>query len=224
MRTPDNVYSVARALRNEYEDFSHYNRSNPLEELLFIICSVQTGESVYRETYRSLHRAYPTFGDLYSATAKDIAEVIYNGGLSNQKARAIKMMLEDIKQYLGVVSLAPLRRSDDQECEEFLLSLSGVGLKVARCVMMFSLSRQVFPVDTHCWRMSRRLGWVRPTHRDGNCYWNDMDRLQNKIPKDVRYSLHVNMISHGRAVCMVRRPCCSTCIISEYCRKVGVKD
>ncbi|MEZ5304792.1 MAG: endonuclease III domain-containing protein [Verrucomicrobiales bacterium] len=102
----------------------------------------------------------------------------------------------------GKLSLADLRRLPDGEVEAFLTSLKGVGKKVARCVMMYSLDRQVFPVDTHCWRIARRLGWVRPTQKDGHCSERDMDRLQERIPPARRYSLHVNMVSLGRGFCL----------------------
>jgi endonuclease III len=110
----------------------------------------------------------------------------------------------------------------DEEAEAFLLSLPGVGKKVARCVLMYSLGRQVFPVDTHCWRIAQRLGWVRPTQKDKHCAPRDMDRLQSKIPPELRHSLHVNMISLGREICAPTSPRCDECPISAWCPKIGV--
>ena len=115
-----------------------------------------------------------------------------------------------IIERFGRLTLAPLQGLDDAAGEAFLTSLPGVGKKVARCVMMYSLGREVFPVDTHCWRIARRFGWVRPTQKDGHCAPRDMDRLQNKIPPALRFSLHVNMVSLGREHCKAGAPLCGT--------------
>ena len=217
-----NVWDVAAALQTRYRDFNHYNLKNPLDELLFIICSTKTGEASYRSTYRSLKEAFPTHLHIAEAPAEYIARPIVSGGLSNQKAKAIRDLLDIIVEKFGEPTLNPLRKMSGEEAEAFLLSLPGVGKKVARCVMMYSLGRQVFPVDTHCWRIARRLGWVRPTQKDKHCAPRDMDRLQAKIPPALRYSLHVNMISLGREICMPSAPRCDNCPISALCPKTGV--
>lgn len=219
-----NVETVARVLTQHYGTWSHYNRKNPLEELLFILCSIQTNEGLYRDTYSALRQAFPSFESLAAADEDDIAAVIANGGLSKQKARKIKHLLHQVRERFGKPTLAPLKRLDDDEREQFLTSLMGVGKKTARCVMMYSLGSQVFPVDLHCWRICRRLGWVRPTRRDRSCSPKDMDRLQAKIPPALRYNLHVNMVSLGRDICTARKPKCTVCPICQYCRRIGVQS
>ncbi len=219
---PVDVHKVSAVLRDMYGDFDHYNKKNPLRELIFIICSLQTDQGKYTATYRALMRRFPSFRDLSQAPEVQIAQVIAPGGLARQKARAINRLLRAVAEEFGKPSLAQLRHMPDEECERFLRALPGVGTKTARCVMMYSLQRRVFPVDTHCWRISRRLGWVRPTRPDLSCSPKDMDRLQGKIPERLRFSLHVNMVSLGREVCLPGTPRCASCAIEEYCRKVGV--
>ena len=223
LRAP-NVETVARVLAKHYGTWSHYNRRNPLEELLFIVCSIQTNESLYRSTYSALRQAFPSFKSLATADENDIAAVIADGGLSKQKARKIKHLLHQISEQFGKPTLAPLKRFDDAEREQFLTALMGVGKKTARCVMMYSLGSQVFPVDLHCWRICRRLGWVRPTRLNKSCSPKDMDRLQAKIPPALRYGLHINMVSFGREICTTKKPKCSLCPIRRYCRRIGVQN
>jgi len=103
-----------------------------------------------------------------------------------------------------------------------LLSLPGVGRKTARCILMYSLGREVFPVDTHCWRVAIRLGWIAPSCSNGRCYPKDMDALQEKIPPELRYTLHVNMVSLGREICTMRQPKCPDCPLTHLCPKIGV--
>jgi endonuclease-3 len=217
------ISQIARILSATYSDWDHFNLRNPLNELLFILCSTRTGEDGYRSTYATLRRHFPTFEVLARATQGEIAEALAGGGLQNNKARAIRGIFDAVIARFGRLTLSPLSGWTDAECEEFLTGLPGVGKKVARCVMMYSLDRGVFPVDTHCWRISRRLGLVRPTQKDGHCAGRDMDRLQAKIPSPLRHSLHVNMISLGREICVPGRPRCEVCPIGKSCRKVGLR-
>jgi endonuclease III len=219
---PKYVIEVAARLKKSYLDFDHYNLKDPLDELLFIICSTKTEEASYRNTFRALMESFPTHNAIAAADAGDIARAIVRGGLSKQKAKAIRNLLDAVVARFGEPGLEPLCSMGDEEAEEFLVSLPGVGKKIARCVMLYSLGRTVFPVDTHCWRISKRLGWIRPTQKDKNCAPRDMDRLQSKIPADLRYSLHVNMISLGRKICLARNPKCEICPIAKYCRYIGV--
>jgi len=213
-----NVDAVASALSDRYRDHSHGNKANPLRELLFIICSVQTNEALYRSTYTRLSSAFPKFRQLADATEGEIASVIAHGGLSRQKARTIKAILARLDSDFGTPTLWPLRAMSDTECEEYLESLPGVGRKTARCVMMYSLDRDVFPVDSNCWRICRRIGWIRPTRPDKSCSPRDMDRAQAGVPLPLRFSLHVNLVSHGRACCLPSLPNCDSCCIRQFCK------
>lgn len=221
---PHDVYEVARLLRKRYRDFNHYNRANPLVELLFILCSTKTSEAGYRETFKALRKRFPTNRQLAAASVAEIAAAIARGGLAKKKARAIKSIMRELTSKFGSPTLAPLQEMSDGECERYLTRLPGVGTKVARCVMMYSLGRKVFPVDVHCWRVAYRLGWIRPTRPNGLASQIDHDRLQNKIPKALRYSLHVNFVSLGRRVCTRRAPKCPVCPVRGICAKVGVTD
>jgi len=84
---PSSVFDIAAALNTRYRDFNHYNLKNPLDELLFIICSTKTGEASYRSTYRSLKEAFPTHYQIAEAPAEYIARPIVSGGLSNRKPK-----------------------------------------------------------------------------------------------------------------------------------------
>lgn len=221
-KSPKYVVEIAAGLKKQYRNFDHYNLKDPLDELLFIICSTKTEEASYRNSFRALKESFPTHHEIAVANAESIARAIVMGGLSNQKAKAIRSLLDAVVERFGEPSLKPLRLMVDDDAEDFLVSLPGVGKKIARCVLMYSLGRKVFPVDTHCWRIARRLGWVRPTQKDGHCAPRDMDRLQFKIPPEFRYSLHVNMISLGREICTAIAPKCEKCPVADWCHKIGV--
>ena len=212
-----NVDVVASTLSDYYSDHEHGNKKNPLSELLFIICSLQTNETLYQSTYASLRARFKKFSQLADAQEDEIANVIAHGGLSRQKARTIRAIISRLESDFGAPTLSPLRAMTDAECEQYLESLPGVGRKTGRCVMMYSLGRDVFPVDSNCWRICRRLGWVRPIRPDKSCSPQDMNRVQNGIPPSLRFSLHVNLVSHGRAICIPVHPRCGICCIRSLC-------
>lgn len=212
------VDDIARILAEYYGDHAHHNKINPLNELLYIVCSVQTNEKLYQSTYLSLKSKYPTFRELADAEEDEIATIIAHGGLARQKAKKLHAIFARVEADFGKLTLSPLRKMDDAECERYLVSLPGIGRKIARCVMMYSLGRDVFPVDSNCWRICRRLGWVRATRPDRSCSPLDMDRVQAGVPPKLRFSLHVNFVSHGRACCVPSAALCDECLIWHFCK------
>lgn len=220
-RLTTDVEKVALELMKEYRDFAHNNKKNPLDELFFILCSIKRSEKVYVEAYESLKRNFPRYELIATSHIDKIRGDIAWGGLQNQKATVAKEIVRRLIKSFGRPTLAPLKKMSDEECESYLTSLPGVGKKVARCVMLYALNRQVFPVDSHCWRIAHRLGWSR----EGRYIWNngstDMDYLQTLIPPQLRFSLHVNMVSHGRKICTANKPKCSECVIALFCKKSG---
>ena len=169
-RYPLHLNRIAKQLNRKYDCFCHHNKKNPLNELVFILCSVKRREVVYLRAFKSLKQSFPTYKLLHQASIADLTNKIDWGGLQNQKAKALKNLLTAINTQFGGPTLAPLRNMAEAECERFLCSLPGIGKKVARCVMLFSLNLNVFPVDTHCWRISQRLGWIKTKGKSRICF------------------------------------------------------
>lgn len=207
-------YTSSRLLGKNYQSPRLGNKRNPLNELLYIKLSLRTTGPSFERVYIEFKKRFPKWEDVYKADKKEIAKALYNAGLSNQKANNLKAILDKLKSDFGKVSLAPIKEFTDQSMEEYLCSLPGVGKKSARCIMLYSFDRQVFPVDAHCFRIIKRLGWIRT----GTKYNNTVaDKIQNMIPPKLRYSLHVNMVTHGRALCLERFPKCNICPLLRVC-------
>lgn len=219
---PPYLNEISESLVIKYNNFNHHNRANPLDELLFIICSLKTQEGNYRGTYSSLKKAFPTFSMLSKALPEEIERVIIHGGLEKQKSQTIYNIMQAIIKVFGKPTLSPLKRMEEDKCEKFLLSLKGVGVKTARCVMMYSLNMKVFPIDSHIWRITKRLGWNTSQRDYRSCSDREMDVIQELIPPDLRHSLHVNFVSLGRDICTSQKPKCDMCPINIYCPKIGV--
>ena len=141
------------------------NKSDPLDELVFIILSQMTTGPSYERVYDRLKSAMPDWQLLTETPIADLSSLIADAGLSGQRASRLKLIATRLTQDFGEVSLATLVDYDDKTAQRYLTSLPGVGVKTAKCVMMYSLGRQVLPVDTHTARIATRLGLVSPrTH------------------------------------------------------------
>lgn len=204
-----------------YGNDRHGNLNDPLDELIFIILSVQTESYLFRKTFESLKQKFPSWEKMAEASEEEIAEPIKRGGLARKKAAQIKKALKKILDERGSLSLKFLRRKSDEEVFQFLTSLPGVGVKTAKCIMMYSLDRPVFPVDTHVWRISRRLGLTPAVPKP-----NDRQELELEqvIPEELRYRLHVNMVSHGQLTCTTYNPKCDVCVLADICPSRGQAD
>ena len=135
------------------------------------------------------------------------------GGLSKIKAPRIKNILNQIKKEQGHISLDFLGSLSVSEAKDYLLGLPGVGEKTANCVLLFSLGKPCLPVDTHVFRVAKRLGLI-----DARTSIKEAHRLlQQQVPPSGVYQFHIHMIEHGRKICHARNPECDRCILSNDC-------
>jgi endonuclease-3 len=100
-----------------------------------------------------------------------------------------------------------------EEAEDYLLSLPGVGPKTAAVVMLFAFGIPVMPVDTHVYRVSRRLGLVP----EGASIKETQRILEGIVPQGKYLSLHLNLIRHGRRICKARSPRHEECALRTLC-------
>lgn len=196
------------------------NLRDPLAECVFIILSFQTEVPRARAVWRALRERFPNWAMLLRARETTLAQVLQPGGLHHQKARAIRKLLRQVRDKTGRFSLAYLHELSDCDAELELLRLHGLSWKGARCVMMYSLDRAVFPVDTNIFRILKRMGLLTPNavYRRRSLH----DNLQSVIPESSRRSLHVNLVIHGQDVCLPVRPRCSSCVLATLCPSFAV--
>lgn len=208
-----NVREITAALVEGFEGSNLGNKRNPFNELIYIILSAKTPPQRYQRAFRDLKRRYPRFNDLADTNEQDISDTIRYAGLEEKKAAQILGAAKRLKQLFGRVTLSPLRTMSNGDAEQLLITLPGIGIKSARCILMYSLDRKVFPADNHCLRISKRIGWIPVV----NFSRKTSDYLQSGIPPDLRYSLHVGMVRLGREYCFPRDPSCHNCPILTFC-------
>jgi endonuclease-3 len=186
---------------------------DPLSELIFTILSQHTSDTNRDRAWDSLWRRLPSWEAIATAPRRRLEEAIRVGGLAPTKSRVIQEVLAQVKRTEGAYDLDRLRGLSMNEVEQVLISFKGVGLKTIRCVQVFSLGQPAFPVDTHIFRITRRLGLVPPRATPGTAH-----RIMGAItPPADALSFHVNLITHGRRVCKAQRPLCGECPLRRLC-------
>ncbi len=177
------------------------------------VLSQHTSDVNTARAFASLKERFPRWEDVLRAPTKAVADAIRPGGLADQKSPRIKAILEEVVRREGATSLDRLNDLDDDEVEDYLCSLPGVGPKTAACVLVFSLGRDAFPIDTHVHRVTRRLGWIADAASTGAAH----RILKKAVPAELRYELHMQLIAHGRTICKARMPRCSECVLFDLC-------
>jgi len=122
--------------------------------------------------------------------------------------------LEEIKKREGRISLSNLKRLNLDDSISYLRSLKGVGPKTAACVLLFSFGKPVMPVDTHIFRVTKRLGLIDKNLNIEKAH----EVLTNIVPKGLIYDFHLGIIEHGRRTCKAQNPKCGACVLYKICR------
>jgi DNA (cytosine-5)-methyltransferase 1 len=211
---------VARILATLYGTPNLGNKPDPSDELVYIILARHTREGAYQKAFDVLKERFPAWDDLLNTPRSQVEKLVYSGGLSGKKTTALYAALGKLRETFGRCTLEPARDWTDEQLERFLCSLPEIQRKSAYCIMMYSFGRKVFPADTHVGRVLSRLG---PYQELALCLQGlDHKKLQkilaDLIPPNLRYSLHVNLVEHGRAVCRSPRPLCSQCELRNFCQ------
>ena len=188
-------------------------KSDALAMLIKIILSQATTDTNSRRTFQNLKKRFKTWENVLEAAEEEIADAIRLGGLANQKAKAIKDLLARIKNRHGTLSLKFVDQMTNEAARDYLLNFRGIGPKTVACTLLFALHKEVFPLDTHIFRVLRRMGILPEKITDAKAH-RLLDQL---VPHGKFYSLHVNLIRLGRKICRPREPLCHGCPLIEYC-------
>jgi len=194
---------------------------NPLpaiDELVSTILSQNTNDINRDRAFNALRAKFSTWEQVRDANTIDIIEAIRPAGLANQKGPRIQQVLRSITEERGSLDLSFLKDLTVEEARIWLTKFNGVGPKTAAIVLCFSLDMPAFPVDTHVYRVTGRIG-LRPekmTVEQAHMH------LEGLFPPETYYAAHLNIIRLGREICQARRPRCEVCPIIKLC-DYGIK-
>lgn len=186
----------------------------PLDELVSTILSQNTNDTNRDRAYLGLRAAFPTWEAVRDADGQQVIAAIRPAGLANQKGPRIQAVLREITAEVGELSLDVLKPMTADQASAWLQRFNGVGPKTAAIVLLFSLDKPAFPVDTHIYRVSGRLG-LRPEGMNADHSHHHLEQL---FPADAYYAAHLNLIRLGREICQARKPNCLACPLKDLCR------
>lgn len=189
------------------------NRLLPLDELISTILSQNTTDTNRDRSFEALRTSFPTWEDVRDAEPSSVIAAIRSAGLANQKGPRIQLALQQITEENGDLNIDFLEDLPLEQAKEWLLRFKGVGPKTAAIVLLFSLGKPAFPVDTHIYRITGRLG-LRPEKISADKAHNHLAALFDPA---MYYDVHLNLIRHGREICQARSPQCERCSLSDLC-------
>lgn len=199
---------------------------DPFQGLILTILSQHTNDRNSWEAFRRLSRRLSiTPEGLSRADEEEIQESIKVAGLFRNKSRTIKKLAEEVsKRFNGDVS--PIFHLPIDEARRTLQTLSGVGPKTSDVVLLFHGRMPVIPIDTHIFRVSKRLGF----YKNNPGYDHVRLTLESLYPKEEYLTVHLSLISLGRIFCKARVPLCPKCPLEDLCDygrerlRVRIKD
>lgn len=187
--------------------------SPPMDELISTILSQNTNDRNRDIAFNRLRERFPTWEMVRDADLAEVVECVRPAGLGNQKGRNLQEVLRQISAERGTLDLAFLQDMPDSEALAWLTRFKGVGPKTASIVLVFSLGKAAFPVDTHVYRVSGRIG-LRPETINAE----QAHTYLAEVLQPAQYGPgHLNLIRLGREICHARKPECFRCPLTDLC-------
>jgi len=212
--------TLARQVHQRLLDFygqpTWRNPMPPLDELISTILSQNTNDANRDRAFASLRQRFPTWELVRDAVPGLVTTAIRPAGLANQKGPRIQQVLREIFAERGSLDLYFLKDLPLEEARAWLMKFKGVGPKTAAIVLLFSLGRPAFPVDTHIYRVTGRIG-LRPEKMTVEQAHTHLEML---LPSESYYSAHLNFIRLEREICTARKPGCHRCPLQKACKYV----
>lgn len=182
------------------------NYNNLYELTIAVILSAQTTDKRVNIVTKELFSKYPSFQELSQADPVIVANIIHSVGLYDTKAKhLVSLALEVINKYNGALP------SDYSN----LVKLPGIGNKTANVILAVGYNVPAFPVDTHVFRTSKRLGYIKDKDSITSAEFN----LKKYIPKEDWVECHHLFLLFGRYFCKSQNPLCDNCKLKEFCTK-----
>ena len=185
----------------------------PIDELVSTILSQNTNDRNRDAAFAALVRRYPVWEDVITADTGELIQTIRTAGLANQKGPRIQNVLKEIQQERGSLNLDFLGDLPFEDARRWLMHFKGVGPKTAAIVLQFSMNIPAFPVDTHVYRVTTRLGLTPKSMTVEQAH----EHLEGLFDPENYKTDHLNVIRLGREICLARKPRCGQCPLQKIC-------
>ena len=210
MTKKERALKAIEALKELYpEAICSLNASNPFELLVATRLSAQCTDARVNLVTPALFERYKTVEDYAAADVKDIEKYIHSCGFYKSKAESIVGMAQKILSDFG---------GEVPDNIEDLTTLPGVGRKTANLIVGDVYGKAAIVVDTHCIRITNRLGLVK--EKDPKKIELALKKI---IPAEEGSDFCHRIVLFGRDVCSARKPKCDECTLFDFCKREGVK-
>lgn len=213
MELEQRALAIHQILIAHYGNPTWRNPLPPLDELVSTILSQNTNDTNRDRAFNALRARFPDWEAVRDAPEREVIEAIRPAGLANQKGPRIQAVLRQITAEVGRLDIDFLKDLPADQAQDWMMRFKGVGPKTASIVLLFSLGKPAFPVDTHIYRVSGRIG-LRPPKMSVEAAH---DHLATLFPPDTYYAVHLNLIRLGREICQARQPRCTICPLQKLC-------
>lgn len=204
------VVAIERVLEKIPVDVSAFRGRDPFKTLIAVILSQRTSRENVGAALREFEKRFRGISDVAEADVKAIGKAIKPAGLWRQKAPRIKSIAQQLLMMGGLERVLSLPY---EEARALLSSMKGIGPKTADVFLMFARRDQVFPIDTHIFKIMRRLGVAG--EKEG--YESLKKKLESITPPERRMQAHLALIEFGRKICRARSPRCESCFLLDVC-------
>ena len=196
--------AIGAALEKAYPEVAcPLTHRTAFELLVAVILSAQCTDAAVNKVTPALFHRFPTPAALSRASNGEIETLIRSLGLFRAKAKSLRRCAQQLlTEFNGEVPATM----------EELTRLAGVGRKTANVILGHGFGQAGIAVDTHCRRVSRRLGLTR--ENDPTKIERDLARL---LPREKWTAYSHRLIIHGRTVCYARKPACPRCVLKRCC-------
>ena len=213
------VHEIIQRLHPLYGPAEGPRGYDAVSELIYTILSQHTSDVNSTRAYQALLAAFDSWHAVTEARPETVIEAIKIGGLARIKGPRIQAILREVRRRVGSFDISFLAEMPMEESKAWLRELPGVGPKTVGCVLLFSLGQPALPVDTHVYRVAKRLALF-----DGKVTADrSHDLLEGMLKQDEVLPFHMYLITHGRMVCKAQRPLCGQCVLEERCPSSTLK-
>ncbi len=208
MRKKELVLEIISRLEKEYPASTCTLEYDDAWKLLVSVrLAAQCTDARVNEIVPTLFKKYPSPSDLAKANVSDIEAIVRPCGLGNSKARDIKACMQMLVEEFD---------SKVPDTMEELLKLPGVGRKSANLVLGDIFGKPAIVTDTHCIRLSNRIGLVDNIKEPSKVE----AALRKIVPPEKGNDLCHRLVDHGREICTARtNPHCDKCCLNDICKK-----
>ena len=206
MMRKERALLVLDILKSAYPDVKcTLDYETPIQMLIATQLSAQCTDARVNIVTKTLFKKYKTVYDFADADYDELCEDIRSTGFYRNKAKNIISAAKRIVEVYG---------GEVPDTMDDLLSLAGTGRKTANLVLGDIFKKPAIVVDTHCIRLSNRIGLTKNT--DPTKIEKDLRKI---VPPEESLDFCHRLVAHGRAVCTARKPDCENCQISQICQK-----